>query len=435
MNAFNQNRLIHPLQRPKPFLHAVSPLKFVRNQKGLPSEAFEKARGMGWSISSVIHSVVGFVEDIISIAGAVFNAFVKLVTNVFSTIANIIGNILDAIGFTKLMLSIASGVKSIVKSIANVLVKYSPDQFVVGVLERSQFSKHTFKELNKYTGGIFTTAANVSTLVARAAAGDTITKQELLRDAIFVLQVAAICFGAAPLAVALGGIVGADLGNYACQGVSQGKNSQAVCKSAFTVVGVAAGTYYDGLPTATDQALVNEFNTSSENNLEDTQLNAEAEASGITDQAATSEASEAAAETTQVTLANPQFTQVLSTSGQNYFTTQTINLATQTAIKACQKGQWVSQGACLILGQIANTYLQSGGNVDWPTFLAEELLKLGILSLAKSWFPVGSPEYNAIVGVSPASSTVVTASPTQASFNPVWILAGAAAIAVMIGAS
>lgn len=72
------------------------------------------------------------------------------------------------------------------------LVELNPVHFIWQGLSTNPLTGHAFRELNKLTGGLFTSTDKLITLPGRAGRGDAISKQELAEDAVFALRVAAV---------------------------------------------------------------------------------------------------------------------------------------------------------------------------------------------------------------------------------------------------
>lgn len=92
-------------------------------------------------------------------------------------------------------------VKELVKALAKIdwralahifLVELNPIHLVWNALSTNPLTGHFFRELDKLTGGLFSTVDRIATLPGRALRGDGISKQELIQDAIFIMKVGAI---------------------------------------------------------------------------------------------------------------------------------------------------------------------------------------------------------------------------------------------------
>lgn len=232
----------------------------------------------------------------------------------------------------------------VARTVSNGFVQIDPTRVQLDFLAENQYTKHAFAELDKFTGGYVSTTRNVSTLVYRAARGDAITKRELVQDAVWILQTAAMISGGG---AAVGGVVGSWTGNEVCKNQT---DYQTACKAAFVIVGAASGA-------AISDALAQQA------------LSAEAEE-----------------------ITHKTFLDYLSQSAQTTFRGRVVDLATLEAVRLCDRQSWVGDRECALLGKIAADYIKFGRNQDWAAFLGIEAAKLGIDLLMEQAFPIGSRE-------------------------------------------
>lgn len=363
----------------------------------------------------------------------------QIVENSVQSVENVVAATGQAVGQAVGSISLQGVVNSlgtIVRSVSDIVVKMNPEVIAFNYMKNDAILGHPFNELDKFTGGTITTAVNVSSLPARAARGDAISKQELVKDALFAIEVAAIILSGGSAAVVIGGIVGNWTGNQICSKQTQ---AQDACKIAFTVVGAAAGaTVSDALSDA-----------SSSSDLADDSLDdgEDADADTDTNTDTDTDTADSAGDTEDTSVS---FTDNLSASAQKTFTSQIDSAATKVAIALCKQNQWVGATECSVLGQIAADYLkQDPDDVDdWIDFLAKEAAKLGVSLLLGNAFPAGSPERNALLavsGIAPTTSktpqsvthnlAVATGATSGGVAAALLILGGAALIAVHAGSS
>lgn len=283
----------------------------------------------------------------------------------------------------------------IFRGIANIMVILNPIRIAADILQKSELTAHAFRELNRLTGGMLTTFVNISDLVWRAARGDAITKEELLKDALFIFQVAAIVAGG-PLA--LGAFVGGIVGREAC---AKAKDVKEACQIALMIAGAAAGGY-----------LADAYNFN------------------------WVPPKDAALSTSAKEITKKSFTDYISPAAnkvlENKIGEKTGLLATQ----MCNNQSWAGKNECSILGNIAAEYVNAPPGTKWPEFLASSAAKIGATELMRQWFPENSPERKAIeyqIKYETLPGEQIT-EVKKANLLPLFALAGAGAALLMVGA-
>jgi hypothetical protein len=303
----------------------------------------------------------GLLDDIQQAASNVVSGTVQAVTNPFPTITGLsqvtgqlllntvqnVGAVITTIGDAVVHATgqvitpnVINNLGVVTRAYFDVLAKVSPERNMYNFLSHDPLVGHAFRELDKFSGGMITDATNVSDLVARAGRGDAISKQELVKDAIFGLKVAAIVTGGGAVA---GGMIGNMVGNQVCKNQTDGQDA---CRMAFTVIGAAGGADLADL-------------------VSDTPL-------------------------------DYTFSDYLSDAASNTFSTKAQSAISQTAVNLCKQNQWAGATECTILGTIASDYLKAPEGTDWLSFLASEAGKIGALVMMANAFPPGSPERIAI---------------------------------------
>ena len=78
------------------------------------------------------------------------------------------------------------------QQLANVVLQINPAYIASQAFSTNPLTEHLYRELDNLTGGTLSTSMNVTTLPMRALRGDALSKEELLKDAIFALQIAVV---------------------------------------------------------------------------------------------------------------------------------------------------------------------------------------------------------------------------------------------------
>lgn len=312
--------------------------------------------------------VGNFFDGIFQMVAGIFEAIWKVLDAIVQTVLNIIDAVVKVIGWALGRVSwddVKKSVQKAVQGIANVIVLMNPIRIVANLLDSNPLTRHMFRELDKFLGGMITNAVNVSDLVFRAARGDAISKEELLKDLMFIIQVAAVVIGGP---AAAGALVGSFVGREVCKHQTEAKDA---CKTAFAIVGAAVGGYVSaetGITWGPDVTSAASSSTS-----------------------ATASAGQAGAQ-----IAERGFTDYLSESAMTYLEQRLVQDASREAIRLCQRQSWLGDKECSILGHIASNYINAPEEIDWPTFLSQEAARLGVSLLMEEWFPPQTPEGQAI---------------------------------------
>lgn len=328
------------------------------------------AQGVSNVVSGVVSGTVQAVTNPFPTITGLSQVTGQLLLNSVQSIGSVITTIGDAVVHATgqvITPNVINNLGAVTRAYFDVLAKVSPERNMYNFLTHDPLVGHAFRELDKFSGGMITDATNVSDLVARAGRGDALSKQELVRDAIYGLKVAAIVVGGG---AAAGAMVGNMVGNQVCKNQTEGQDA---CRVAFTVIGAAGGADLADL-------------------LSDTPL-------------------------------DYTFSDYLSDAASNTFSQKAQSAVTQTSISLCKQNQWAGATECTILGQIVSDYLKAPEGTEWTTFLANEAGRIGALVLMANAFPPGSPERIALekqiaqmpVGTSPLPKRGVPAKTPQTS--------------------
>lgn len=430
--------LTQPFQSPPPQIkYQVWTADYSREKK-LGPQLVRYGKGMGGFFSDVGDFFSDGITGLVDAVGNALDAVGNAIGQIGETVALIVRAAIGDVEWSEVLGSIGA----IFQDIGKVMVYLNPIRIYSDWLSTTPLTAHAFNELDKFTGGMLTTANNVSTLVGRAMRGDSISKEELLADIIFIVQVCLIVFTAGAW-VAIGASIGTMVGREVCKHQTHARDA---CMVTFQIIGAAAGGYSQaiygaGFSAAEEAAwlagdeayaefLANEAAAGTMSLAEENAWLAGDEAyAAFVEQEA--QAAAAASSTSFLTH--------LSTASQNYLNTVGIDVATQQAIQACQSSDLIGNNECKILGQIASDYVKSPDDMPWEEFLGAEVGRLGVEQLMLQWFPQDSPEHRAIqaqwqikyVDV-PVDQTVVV----KKQFDPKTLLLLASGVALaMVGAS
>lgn len=399
--------IFHPMQMP---------MKFDSRSKLHRILIPQSIQGMGFSWDP-IGDITDFAQGLGEAIGQALNTIVQVVGQIIEVILKVITDVLNIIAWDKVFENLAL----VVREASNIAVQLNPTRLVYNFLAENPLTSHTFKELDKFTGGMITNLNNVSDLMYRAARGDAISKQELIKDAMFGLQVAALVVGGP---AAAGGLVGNMIGKEVCKKAGDAKDA---CQIAVTVAAAATANY------AADVYGVNwGLNTGTEQ-LTDT--SGQTVSTGTTDTLVQAQQNNLNALFAESGTLN--FSDYLSTTAYNVLQQRGVQEVSKRAIELCQQGQWVGDRECAILGQIAANYVNRPDGMDWPEFLAQEAARLGVSLLMEQWFPPNSPERRAIevVNNTVPGQTIIYETKPKSSNGMLVLLAGGAAALLMIGGS
>ena len=323
------------------------------------------------------------VDGLTTALGSALNAIVHTVEQIAQTIRLVVEACIGQVSWNDVLGSLGKTFQDI----GQVLVSGDPLRTTYNWLATAPLTAHAFHELDKFTGGLLTGVTNLSDLPGRAMRGDPISKVELIQDALAALQVVMMIV---TFPVGLGIMVGMMLGKEICNHQTEAKDA---CNAAFIIAGAAVGGWSETWGASDDQMLDAEFNALPANATMD-QVDASV---------------------------TPTFSTYLQSAASNYMTAQGIGVVTQRANFLCQSDKWATRDECRILTTIAGDYAKSGGDVDWVTFLATEVGKLGVQQLMITFLPQGSPERvaiekNWIVQTTPAVPAVAAGSSNMMKF-------------------
>lgn len=313
--------------------------------------------------------------------GSALEAVVHTIGQIGETIALVVracigdvswGDVLDSFG-------------KVFQDIGTAMVFLDPTRQVYNWLSKAPLTGHAFHELDKFTGGMLTNVANVSDLPGRILRGDAISKLELIKDALFILQVVVVII-TFPEGLAL--MVAMMVGRNVCSKQTQAREA---CMGAFVIAGAAVGDW------------AGEGNT---------------------------------------------FFDALEDAGLDFLKDTGVNIATRELIKLCQEDAWAGKHECQIMGTVLADYIKSDPDDmdDWAEFLGRELAKIGVSELILELYPPNSRERGAIERHIPPKPTkplnvvnVPGASGSASSstvMNPLtYLMLAAGAAAVLIGGS
>lgn len=203
-----------------------------------PSSLRIRHTGMsGGFFDDVFEFIGNAVQGLWDAAAAAINQVVQIIGNIVKLIVQVVAAAFGIISWE----AVGETLGEIARGVGNVLVLINPARMIYDVLMESRLTRHSFMELDKFTGGLITTAVNVSDLVGRGMRGDPISKEELIRDALLILQVAIVVFtGGAGLAIssAIGGMVGRE--------VCKHQADKQTCMQLISAASLAAGAYVGG---------------------------------------------------------------------------------------------------------------------------------------------------------------------------------------------
>lgn len=376
-----QSSFVHPLMNPLS-IHVAGKSRGKKLHRILIAQSTRTPQEMGGFVEDVFGGIFSSFEDFIDGLG---NFMANAINDILQTVGNIINAVFDAIGTLLNLIDweqIGENLGSIVREASNIAVQLNPNRLIYNFLAENPITAHTFKELDKFTGGMITNAVNVSDLVYRAARGDAITKEELIKDALFMLQVAAVVAGGP---AAAGGLVGNMVGQEACKNVGNAEAVEA-CRMAVTIAASATAQY------ASDVYGVSWGASGSEQVISDT--SGQSVPVSTTDTLVQAQQNNLNALFQESGVLN--FSDYLSNAAAQVVNQRLTQEVSKEVVRLCQTGNWLGDKECAIMGQIMSNYINSPAGMDWPTFLAQEAARLGVSLLMEQWFPEGSPERRAI---------------------------------------
>lgn len=312
----------------------------------------------------------------------------------------------------------------VVRQVANVHVLMNPARFWAQVAQESTLTRQAFKDVDLFTGGMLTSGINVSDVVQRSIRGDAITKEELIRDAMFALQVlAAVATGGSGAAV-VGGIIGTMVGQQVCSKQTKMKNE---CMVAFQLLGTFLGSWGAGIEQAVAKASLNQATKDAVKLCASKGWAGNKECEILGNLASS-----------YITSKDPRtWEDFLLEESKKYGVTYAFNKATEIAIDNCRKANWTGDKDCDAIGNMMSKYLlMPEPRKPWEDFVTEELASRGLESLVDKLLP--KPEV--ILPPEPSFDIVYADVPGQTVIyeqktNPALFLVLAAGAALFLGVS
>lgn len=356
---------------------------------------------------------------------------IKVIEHIGETIALIVRAAFGDVSWDEVL----NEMGKIFQDVGAVFIYLNPITMSYNWFSQSRLTAHAFNELDKFSGGMLTSGANVSSLVFRAMRGDPISKAELVGDLVFIIKVGllVVTAGAAGVWVAAGGFVGAAIGREVCKHQTEAVQA---CQVTFAILGAALGGWAEALSNATaEETAFLAGDAAYEDFLREQAAQgftaAEESAWLAGDQAYATYLNSAAGSGSTSLLAH------LADASSELLNKIGYDMITQEAIKKCKQGQWVGGHECELLGRIAGKYLKAPEGTDWAEFLGREAVMIGAEELLLQWFPPASNEFQSIqqwqikyVDVPVEQRRVIVSG-----FNPKILLVGAAMAAALVGAS
>ena len=334
--------------------------------------------GMGGFIDDFFDSVFDAVAGLRDAMKGVIQGIANTVKKIVETVVLVVRAAIGDVKWSEVFHSLGE----VFREIGNVIVLLNPAKLAYDWLSTAPITAHAFRELDKFTGGMITTAVNVSTLPGRALRGDPISKYELIQDALFIIQVAAVVYTGP---VALGMMVGTMVGREIC---SKQTEAQEICMASFQIAGAAAGTWASAVSGVTWGAAAELTSGAITSAEEAAWLQGDEAYQAFLDKQAEAFALEA----------STSYMAHLSPAASQYLLSKGIDAATQELTRTCQRQGWAGSRECEILSQVAGNYARNEltTHVPWDEFLAIEIARIGAEELMLQWFPPESKEAKAI---------------------------------------
>ena len=423
--------LVHPLTQ-APGSHALREALFPK-RKPMPHEQTERSMSsrredlVPTSSGRKSFGMDGFLDDLFDTAwdavvglndalSSALTATINTIKQIGETIALVVRACIGDVKWSEVMDSLGE----VFQGIGAVLYYINPIRATYIWLSESPLTAHAFNELDKFTGGMITTAVNLSDLPYRAMRGDPISTQELINDALLVITIVSIIF-TGPVGVGI--LLGTMVGRQVCSKQTEARDA---CMVAFQIAGAAAGSW----ASAASGVTWGGASEAAARAAEEAAYRAGPEA--YANYWAQVAQQEALAQTTS-------FLPHLTNATQTYLTSVGIDAVTAEAVELCQENNWVGDRECEILGRIAADYVKAPDSMEWDEFLVKEIAAIGAEELMLQWFPPDTPQYQAIERAWQIKYIDVPVDQTnivQKRFDPKTLLLIAAGVAtVMIGAS
>lgn len=331
----------------------------------------------------------GFFDDLLdsawdAVAGLadamseVMTSVVNTIKQIGETIALIVRAAIGDVDWSEVFSSLGH----IFQEIGNIMVVVNPLRVWTDILKEAPLTKHAFNELDKFTGGFITNVTNVSDVVWRGMRGDPISKAEILKDIITIIQIVAIVF-TGPIGIGI--MVGTWVGREVCKNQTHARDA---CMVAFQILGAAFGSYAGAATGLT-------WGTTAEALAEGAEMSAAEQAAWLEGDAAYQAWLEQQAEYLALQ-SSTSFVPHLTAAAEQMLLNRGIDEVTKQAIQVCKNSNVVGNHECEILTQVAANYITAPANIEWPQFLAMEVARIGVSELMDQWFPPESKEARAI---------------------------------------
>lgn len=376
--------ILHPLLSP------------ARNDvRHIFQDTVRRNKGMGDFWQDLTGTVWDGITGLTKALEGALQTTIYLVAQLGETLALIVRASIGDVSWDKVLDSLGE----VFKDVGTIMVYLDPARQSFDWLSQAPLTAHCFNELDRFTGGMLTTAKNVSTLPGRALRGDPISKQELLGDCIFIIQVCLVVFTAGAW-VAVGAMIGTMVGREICKHQTEAKDA---CMVTFQILGAAAGgwgqaLYNSGFSAAEEAAWLDgpeAYNAYIEQQAaEGTLSEAEQNAWLNGDDAYAKFLEREAASTTAAS--STSFMTHLASASQDYLTRVGIDQVTKQAVQLCNQAGVTGHHECEILAEVAADYIKSPEGQEWSEFLSSEIAKIGAEEIMLQWFPQTSKEYQAI---------------------------------------
>lgn len=358
--------ILNPLTHPN-FEAEVIKRKLLKRHYGVTRATMDGfLSDVGDFLGDAISGLAGTFSDI-------FDAMKMTVKKIGETIALTVRAVIGDVKWD----DVSSSLGEVFQNVANVVVVMNPYRNIADFARENEFTAHAFSELDKFTAGMLTNGINVSDVANRAMRGDPISKEELIKDAMFIIQVFSVVFGG-PAAAGL--FVGNMVGREVCSHQTEAKDA---CLATFQIIGLAAGEWGAAVTdTGWGTAYWNSQNVFAPEGAK----------------FVASDAAYQAAINAQTAAQSASFFSHLTPAMTSYLTARGIDEGTQALIRACQEQSLLGDRECEIMAEVAGNFVRNEliGDKEWDEFLADEIARIGVEELMLQWFPEDSKEHQAI---------------------------------------
>lgn len=308
---------------------------------------FSAVAGLMKAIGGTITTLTHLLKDTLS---KTFESYIETLKEIGRTV-----NLVALVAMGRVPLSqVFASLGKVFRQIGNTFAIISPLRLTYNFLKEAPLTADAFNELDKFTGGMITNVVNVSDLPWRAMRGDAISKQELIKDVITIIQVVTIVF-AGPAGV--GFFIGNLIGREVCKNQTK---AQDLCRASFAILGMATGQWL-----ASDLTYLN----------------------------------------------------VLERTGEDYLVKEGVDQATIKIVRACQDAKLMGRNECKYVAQALVDYIQVGSDKDFSVFLVDELKRVAtqeLVDAVRDLYPSNHPirrnieiKYQDIVVKAPQAKTAM----------------------------